>query len=378
MEARPPVLQKPDTSRGFRPPYNPDPGHIERSLQIARLDGALQRFELHPEWAAHLRREAYLLNTHASTRLEGNPLGLERSRRVIERAERTHLPPSKPEEVEVVQHYQWFERLGRGPCAHGGAPTLDEIIATHTELLAGVLSPENTGRLRNGDNPVEVYFGRNSGTPPLRVEDELAALHTWYHNEGALQPLPIRIAIWVHEFLAIHPFEDGNGRIARALAHRLLYTEGLPSSLLVALDKPFNERRDDYYGALDAARDERDLGPWVDHFLLALETTYNEADQAFESFIGIKSGLQGAERAVVEHVLQTGETRLVATPVAKAIGYRPVTVSLAFRRLTDVHELLVHNGHRGRASAYHPSDRLYAALLKSHETNPSAAPANPS
>lgn len=375
MEARPPVRQKPDTSQGFHPPYRADPGHLESSLRVARLDGALQRFELHPEWAAHLRREAYLLNTHASTRIEGNRLSLERSRRVIERASQSDNRPSRVEELEVWQHYRWFERLGDHPPTPQGAPTRHEIVQTHIDLLTGVLAPEVTGVLRSGEKAIEVYFGRNAGTPPDRVEDELTALHAWYQNEGRLQPLPVRIAIWVHEFLSIHPFEDGNGRVARALAHRLLYTQGLPSSLFVALDKPFNERRDDYYDALDAAREGRDLGPWVDHFLSALETTYKEADLAFESFIGIKQGLQGAERAVIDHVLQTGETRLVVTPTAQAVGYRPVTVSLAFKRLVDVHRLLVHNGRRGRASAYHPSDRLYAALLKSRETGSSPEPA---
>lgn len=364
MEARPPVRLKPDTSAGFRPPYRVHPEHIRQSLQVARSDGALGRFDLHPQWATHLREQAYLLNTHASTSLEGNPLDLEEARRAIEKAGTTGRLPRKTAEREVVQHYRWFHHLGRRRPEDHPPLTIDEILQTHTYLLKGVVPAPQLGTHRGPGLNKEVYFGGNTGTPPERVREELESLLRWYDQEGGIHPIPIRVAIWLHEFLSIHPFTDGNGRVARALTHRLLYTHGLPCSLMIPLDRPFNEDRQSYYDGFDATRIKRDLSPWTGYFLECLASSYRTTDSSFIRLQDLKRGLTGAEKSIIDHVLRTGDDELIVSHLAPATGYRPVTISLALRRLAESHGLVTHNGKRGKASAYHPTPRFKQALLE--------------
>jgi Fic family protein len=297
-------------------------------------------------------------NAHASSSIEGNPLSLEEARAVAKAASTPASPPQGPHEREILQHLSYFRSI-EDRAAPVGAPGGGEVVDAHRKLLDGILAARQLGRLRNADNRIRVYFGRNEGSPPERVAVELASLQTWFDQAGGALLTPVRIAIWFHEFESIHPFGDGNGRVGRALTHRLLRTEGLPNSVFVALDAGFNRDRAHYYAALDSVRVRGDYGEWVAYFLECLARAYEEAHAVLRRASALPAGFVGAQRAILEHALRTGiRTLRVADLVRSLEVYQPGTITTALAALQHEHGLLRHNGGRGRASAFEPSPRF--------------------
>ena len=107
-------------------------------------------------------------------------------------------------------------------------------------------------------------------TPPdgeARLRDLLANWERFLHNSADLDPL-IRMAVGHYQFEAIHPFTDGNGRTARALATLILAQRGFDTKRFFALDEYYNQDRTSYYEALRSVDPRtRDLTEWLEYFV---------------------------------------------------------------------------------------------------------------
>jgi len=105
--------------------------------------------------------------------------------------------------------------------------------------------------------------------PAARLEREMDGFITWFNNsapDGAA-PLPqlTRAGIAHLYFVSIHPFEDGNGRIARALAAKAL-SQGMRQPLLLALSQVIESGRKTYYDQLEVNNKELEITPWLLYF----------------------------------------------------------------------------------------------------------------
>jgi len=135
------------------------------------------------------------------------------------------------------------------------------IVALEEPGLA--VADERTGALL-------VKFPSDREVGPL-VDDLL----TWLNSAhaAALHPV-VRAAIFHQRFTAIHPFRDGNGRTARALATLILWRAGFPLEVLI-LQRILDERREAYVSALREA-DRGDLAGWVRFFVEAVRDALRE------------------------------------------------------------------------------------------------------
>lgn len=353
MDARPPAKFKDDTSGGFLPSYSPTAAHVATCQTIAQLDGELSKFHIHPEWLATLRRDAYLANSHASASIEGNPLTVDQADKILREYEATKQPRKPPDEREIIQHYEYYEHVRSLPLLGTSDLTVEEIERTHQLLLTGVLPDAKTpGRIRGPENVAYVSVARLECTPPQRVRVELDRLLEWFYSTGLQLPTPIRIAIWFLEFESIHPFRDGNGRVGRALTHRLLYTEGLSNVVFVPLDRPFNEDRKSYYRALSDAQESDRSEAWVGYFLDALSETYAATLATLARLAMVPDELSGAPKAIVEYLLRSGRKTARLQDIARALPrYRAITLSLALTHLAKL-GYLRHNGKKGKLSQW--------------------------
>jgi Fic family protein len=363
IDARASPQLKPDTSGGFLPNYSPFARHIALAQTIAQLDGELSRLHIHPQWLASLRQEAYIANSHASASIEGNPLTLEQASAVVQRYEADHRPRAVPDEQEIIQHVEYFERVRTLPIDGSPDLTISEIEQTHGRLLRGVLPDTKTpGQIRSPENRSHVSVGRTECTPPDRVQVELERLLEWYYSSGLELPTPIRVAIWFLEFESIHPFRDGNGRVGRALTHRLLYTDGLSNIVFVPLDRPFNDDRRGYYEALADSQQTGRPDPWITLFLEALCDTYQASLRTLERLTKVPAELSGAPKSVIEYILRSGRTSFRLEDITPAIpDYRRITLSLALTRLAKA-GYLAHNGRPGKLSRWSAGPKLDAIL----------------
>ena len=146
----------------------------------------------------------------------------------------------------------------------------------HGMLLSGHGSVEVIGGYRTHTEPMRVVSGPDyqctvhfEGPPSARMADEMTRFITWFNDTapGAKNPLPTltRAGIAHLYFVCIHPFEDGNGRIGRALAEKSLAQDlGQPS--LIALAYTIERKRSDYYAALERNNKDNEITDWLSYF----------------------------------------------------------------------------------------------------------------
>lgn len=153
-----------------------------------------------------------------------------------------------------------------------------KVFDWHRMLLGAHAAHLRVGAWRNHTEPMQVVSGPIGKTkvhfeapPSKQVPGEMKAYIQWFNRTGpngtqALNPAPVRAAIAHLYFESIHPFEDGNGRIGRALSEKAL-SQGLGHPVLLSLSKTIEANRKQYYDALKAAQRSNEITPWITYFV---------------------------------------------------------------------------------------------------------------
>ncbi|MGA7792149.1 MAG: Fic family protein [Candidatus Acidiferrales bacterium] len=152
----------------------------------------------------------------------------------------------------------------------------DMLFRWHRMVMAGRRELKDVGRYRTGAEPMQVvsramYESKVhfEAPPSSQVESEMARFMAWFHRTGPRgeKPLPAltRAGIAHLYFESIHPFEDGNGRIGRAVAEKSI-AESLGRPTLMALAATILAQRKSYYEALEAANKQNEITTWLAWF----------------------------------------------------------------------------------------------------------------
>jgi Fic family protein len=153
------------------------------------------------------------------------------------------------------------------------ALTEEILFRWHRMLMSGSHNLRDVGHYRTGTESMQVVSGpiHNPSVlfeapPSARVSAEMEQFFAWFGRTapGQRQPLPAlsRAGIAHLYFEGIHPFEDGNGRIGRAIAEKAL-AQSLGQPMLTALGATILARRKSYYAALEAANKENEITRWL-------------------------------------------------------------------------------------------------------------------
>ena len=169
------------------------------------------------------------------------------------------------------------------------------------------------GRWKTIDNSIDEELP--DGTRRVRFQTVAAAetpaamdeLHRRFldtRDAGEHHPL-LLIGAYVFDFLAIHPFRDGNGRMARLLTLLLLYQSGYGVGRYVSLERLVNDAKEGYYESLQAAgvgwhEDRHTIWPWLEYLLGILVAAYRE----FEDRVGLLGDGRGAKTAAIERFVR--------------------------------------------------------------------------
>lgn len=146
----------------------------------------------------------------------------------------------------------------------------------HQMLMKGRKDLTDIGRYRTSPEPMQVLSGaigspkiHFEAPPSAQVPSELKGFIDWFNRTapGSAEPLPAitRAGVAHLYFESIHPFEDGNGRIGRALAEKSL-AQSLGQPSLIALAATILIRRAPHYAALEAANKENEITDWLAWF----------------------------------------------------------------------------------------------------------------
>ena len=217
------------------------------------------------EMEVSLKREALLKSAHYSTAIEGNPLSLNE---VDKLARGLKITAQKKAQQEVINYLNVLKNLDK--YLDDGKITGKSILMLHHDITYHTL--EDTymeGQYRT----IPVFVANNLGevvfTPPSAylVEGEMEKFIEWLNNLEDLNPV-LAAGVTHYEFVRIHPFVDGNGRTARALAALLLHHEEFDIDRFFTLDEYYDSDRSAYYKALNSVDPKsRDLTLWLEYFI---------------------------------------------------------------------------------------------------------------
>ena len=222
-----------------------------------------------------VQKESALIMAYASTTIEGSTLTPQEVKQVSD-GER----PQKPEfHIQMVKNYldvvRWIrEKENTKVVTEGSILTLHKIIGE--KAVAG--GP--VGKYRK----VQVYVGDHKPPPPGKVPHLMKEFLDWLNNRSHQYHPVLSSAIAHFEIATIHPFRDGNGRVARALASWELYRRGFDTLHVFTLDDILLENRKFYYLQLSNARKPGGLADWLEYIsditAEGLERAYNRLKSA--------------------------------------------------------------------------------------------------
>ena len=250
----------------FEPKFSFTPKIINNLASIERLYGQLLGEQLIPSLALKLSEENLILATHFSTSIEGNPLS---PRDVTNIILGDQIPTTKSER-EVKNYFSVLNRffiLAKQRLQI----TVDLTLKLHAELMADI-EKKSLGKFRDSGvfvghkTKVEIVIKHN---PPFHTEAEIKTalddLYLWSSEPDDLHPL-IKAGILHHQFAYIHPFFDGNGRLARILTAYFLLLKDYQVPKYFILDDYYDIDRQLYSDTLHTA-DSGDETNWMEYFL---------------------------------------------------------------------------------------------------------------
>lgn len=268
------------------------PSHISINSKILLLLETISRKQGELSTLKRTAKEELLIESianidavHFSTRIEGNAL----SRDQVTQALESRKKPAQTRDLNEILNYSRVRRMIRD-WAWNKKPFNEEwVLKHHAEILKGIVK----GRLRGQYREAQCVI-KDSKTRGIvymapewkEVPELMRGLLGWLKKERLSGASPLLLAAQFHfEFVTIHPFMDGNGRLARLLTNGILLGSGYDVERYAALEKQHEHDRSAYYEAMRVLQSgnyyeiphNQDIYSWVKYWLECLLATYNEA-----------------------------------------------------------------------------------------------------
>jgi len=250
--------------------------------------------------------------------------------------------------------------------------TMDTLKGWHQLLFAATTSRVNPGEWRQGDAPMQVVsgaYGREiihyEAPPSVRVPEEMERFVGWYNSatfplQGQVPEAILKSAIAHLYFESIHPFEDGNGRIGRAIAEKAL-SQSLGRPVMLSLSKTIEANKKAYYDALKEAQRGLDITAWMVYFANVILDAQLDAKamvlftlKKAQFYDLYKNRIDQRQWKAINKMLDKGVEGFEGGMTAKKyMGITKVSKATATRDLQQLHELgvLVQEG-AGRSVRY--------------------------
>jgi Fic family protein len=236
-------------------------------------------------------------------------------------------------------------------------PLTEEMLFEWHELLMLHNKHINAGTWRKDDAPMQIVSGavgketvHFEAPPSAIVPAEMKRFIQWFNDtspEGKhpISKAPVRAAIAHLYFESIHPFEDGNGRIGRAIAEKAL-SQTLGRPLLISISRVIEEDRDTYYGALKAAQRSNEITHWINYFVSTILAAQREAVQLIDftfrkaKFFDYYRELNARQLKVINKMMDAGPAGFEGGMSAnKYISITRASKATATRDLQELAEL---------------------------------------
>lgn len=319
-----------------------------------------QRERLDADRLRTLRTLATINSVGSSTRIEGASLSDEEVAKLIKNMDITKLVSRDEQEVagyytvlDIIQDgYQDFEltesfikglhnelmRHSEKDCHHRG---------DYKQHSNQVVATDEAGNTRTIFNTTDVF----------QTGDAMRLAVAWYHEQkdSDLHPLE-RVFAFVYEFLSIHPFQDGNGRLSRLLTTLLLLQNGYEFVLYYSMEQGIEDRKKDYYKTLMLAQryrgtEREEIGRFMHFMLKTLHAITGHLDNNEATVVKEPQAiwLNRRMRDVLDFIADEGELSISQIDALLPVVSRS-TIKNDLAKLTESGYLVRHG--KGRGTVY--------------------------
>jgi Fic family protein len=306
-----------------------------------------------PEALNVLKRAAIVESSECSNRLEGITAPHKR----IEALVLQDSTPQNRSEQEIAGYRDALNLI------HDSATYMDcsvnVCLQLHTMLYRYL--PDDGGRWKMNDNEIvernpdgsvhRVRFRPVVAVATPQAMELLAERHKVGIGEAHKEPL-LLIPLTILDFLCIHPFTDGNGRISRLLTLLLLYHFNYDVGRYISLERIFEQSKETYYEALEASSQNWHKGrhnpnPWLNYFWGTLLRAYGE----FEERVGTISKGKGTKTELIRQAVERRTGPFAISDIeSDCPGISRDMVRLVLRQLRD--EGRISSGGKGRGAKW--------------------------
>lgn len=247
----------------------------------------------------------------------------------------------------------------------------ETLFSWHRMLMKG-RTDIKTGQWRSHEAPMQIISGaigrekiHFEAPPSDRVSKEMAGFLKWFNDtapsaKNAIKKPIIRAAIAHSWFESIHPFEDGNGRIGRAISEKAL-SQGMKAPLVLSLSTSIESNKKAYYAALQKVSRSNEITPWIRYFVETVQDALSHAEieiaftlQKTRFFDKHSGQMNPRQLKVLRRMLDEGPGGFEGGINArKYISLTQVSKATATRDLQDlVEKQILHPRGGGRSSSY--------------------------
>lgn len=234
-----------------------------------------------------------------------------------------------------------------------------------SRIIVGAWRDDRMGPMQVVSGPVgreRVHYEAPAAT---RLEAEMAAFLGWFNGEAAIDAV-VKAALAHLWFVTIHPFDDGNGRIARAIADMALARSEQSPQRFYSMSAQIRRERTAYYDMLEATqKGTPDISVWLQWFIACLGRAIEGAESTLAGVLGKArlwariedQPLNDRQRKVINRLLDGFEGKLTSSKWAALTKSSPDT---ALRDINDLiaRGILVKDGAGGRSTSYSLVDDL--------------------
>lgn len=307
------------TNQMYKPKFTITPLINNQIAQIEAIRQKIDHANILPTQEIALRYKAAIESTHSSTSIEGNPLDSNQVQKALE----GKMNAWEKRVIEVVNYKKaWDWVIKRSKKAN--PITIKDILHIHSLVMKDLLPSEKIGQIRPGSiyivdivkkQEILKYTGPNQKIIPKLIDNLLGWLSS---NYDVLHPT-LLAGIFHYEFVSIHPFSDGNGRVTRLLVKLLLDSLGYDFRGSLVLDSYYWQNTSLYYQSLSQAnkyslQTKSDLTPWLTYFVTGFQDVVQDLGRKINLLHTLKSintlRLTESEIEIIDYVNQFGDISL--------------------------------------------------------------------
>jgi len=257
---------------------------LDLGMKLMTKLSKIERFDA--SWASIEKREgaslkqlksiATVRSVGASTRIEGSKMTDDEVAILIDKLSISKL--EERDQQEVIGYFEALDTIAEHfdsiDISESQIKNLHKILMQHGEKDAwhrgNYKQVSNAVEANLVDGTKQIVF--RTAEPGLETQDAMIQLFEWYESDKETIPL-VKAALFVYEFLSIHPFQDGNGRLSRLLGNLLLLKNGYSWIQYVSFEHEIESRKSEYYKVLMQTQRNRpgeNVTDWLIFFISCL------------------------------------------------------------------------------------------------------------